>query len=53
MFLQDVDEMKRVCGAWGLQYSDHFAGMTLMRPYSSKKLLTEKLEKKDIIKAQQ
>lgn len=36
-----------------MTYSDHFAGMTLMRPYNSKKLLTKKVEKKDIIKAQQ
>lgn len=35
-----------------MTYSDHFAGMTLMRPYNSKKLLTKKVEKKDIIKAQ-
>lgn len=37
-----------------MTYNDHFAGMTLIRPYSTKKkLLTKKVEKKDIIKAQQ
>lgn len=53
MFLQDVILMRKICEGWGMTYSDHFAGMTLMRPYSTKKLLTKKVEKKDIIKAQQ
>lgn len=53
MFLQDVSLMRKICEGWGMPYSDHFAGMTLMRPYSSNKLLTKKVEKKDIIKAQQ
>jgi len=43
MFLQDVHEMKQICESWGLPYSDHFAGMTLMRPYNSKKMLTQKV----------
>ena len=52
MFLQDVDQMRKICVGWGMNYSDHFAGMTLMRPYSSQKLLTKKVDKKDIVKMQ-
>jgi hypothetical protein len=40
--------MRRICSIWGLPYSEHFAGMTLMRPYSSTKLLTKKVEKQGI-----
>jgi hypothetical protein len=40
--------MKEICESWGMKYSDHFAGMTLMRPYSSQKLLTKKVEQKGI-----
>lgn len=43
-----------------MKYTDHFAGMTLMRPYNSQKLLTKKVQQKgkqfiyfkDIIKMQ-
>lgn len=38
--------MKRICESWGMPYSDHFAGFTLMRPYNNKKLLTKQVEKK-------
>ena len=59
MFLQDTDKMKEVCRGWGMKFSDEFAGAQLLRPYSSKKMLTEKIEKKgnsynslDVIKLQ-
>ena len=35
-----------------MKFSEEFAGAQLMRPYNSKKMLTEKLERKDVIKLQ-
>lgn len=35
-----------------MNFSEAFAGAQLMRPYSSKKLLTDKIQKEDIVKLQ-
>ena len=44
--------MKAICEGWGMKYNEQFSGMTMMRPYNPKKLLTKKVEKQDVIRMQ-
>ena len=44
--------MEEICNIWGIKFAEQFAGAQMMRPYNSKKMITEKVEKKDVIKLQ-
>lgn len=37
MFLRDVQEMKRICETWGINYKESFASAQMMRPYRETK----------------
>ena len=44
--------MEEVCELWGIKFADQFAGFQMMRPYNPKKMVTEKVEKQDILTRQ-